>query len=190
MTEQEKGMGLSSDTDMPERFPEIVRGNIPNVTDEDVRKIEKMYTYPPELPEKLAWDYTTDVDWTCNVANVASAYKNVARRQLFSVSPATHGLDLMYQFYDNRTISLPSLRDVEIACASQAILLQFMFRRDFHLPAHARFAMKLSDWPFYGDGGVFVNFTIDGFKVGPVPQIMREKTKLINNLVQNPLKGV
>lgn len=79
---------------MPNRFPEIVRANIPNASNETVTKLRDLYSFPSELPEKLAWDYTTDVVWSCTVSNIAEAYSDRARRFVFSVPPATHGLDL------------------------------------------------------------------------------------------------
>jgi hypothetical protein len=183
-------MGLSTDRDMPSRFPEVVRANIPGATDQDIKSLQAMYPYPPDLPKKLAWDYTTDVDWSYNVANFASAYKNVARRQLFSVQPATHGLDIAYYFYDNRTVPMPSQADVDLAYATEAILLQFLFRQDFDLPVNASFAKKLSDWPVYGEGEVFANVTLSGFEIGAVPQDLRKKCDFIDALVRDPSKGV
>jgi hypothetical protein len=184
-------MGLSSDFDMPARFPEVVRGNIPNATDADISSFKDLYPYPPGLPEKLAWDFTTDIDWTCNVANIASAYKHIARRQLFSVPPALHGLDLMYYFYDEKTMSMANEEDVQLAEAAKAMLLQFMFGKDFELPTEAKFAKELSTWPVYGDEDVFANVTLDGgYEVGAVPPGLQKKCEAINALVMGPENGV
>lgn len=185
-----QGLGLSSDHGMPDRFPGVVRANIPGATDADIEALLAMYPCPPETPEYLAWDYTTDVDWTCNVANFAAAYKHIARRQLFSVPPGTHGLDLSYYFYDNVTIPLATQADIDLAYAAEAMLLQFMFREDFDLPATARFARKLSEWPVYGDGEVYTNVTLDGFDFEPVAEHLVQRCKLINSLIQDPNKGV
>ena len=87
-------MGLSSDRDMPQRFPLLVRANIPNASDHAIKTLQSLYSYPPELPEKLAWDEVTDIVFACNSLNIARAYKNIARRYIFSVPPATHALDL------------------------------------------------------------------------------------------------
>jgi hypothetical protein len=175
---------------MPTRFPEIVRANIPGATDQDVVALQALYPYPPDVPEFLAWDYTTDICWTCNVANIASAYKHIARRQLFAVPPGYHGQDLSYYFYDNVTIPLTTQEDIDVAYASEAMLLQFMFGRDLELPADARFARKLSEWPVLGDGEVYANVTLEGFDFEPVAEHLRQRCGVINTLVRDPAKGV
>jgi hypothetical protein len=96
----------------------------------------------------------------------------------------------MYQFYDNRTVPMPSQEDVGIAYATQAVLLQFMFRQDFDLPADAPYAKKLSDWPMYGDAETFANVTLGGYEVAPVPASLRRKCDVINALVRDPMKQV
>ena len=85
---------------MPTRFPELVRANIPNVSNESIAKLQSLYTYPPQLPEQLAWDYVTDIVFGCSASNIAAAYVNRAKRFVFSVPPAFHGADLscMYDF--------------------------------------------------------------------------------------------
>lgn len=82
---------------MPNRFPEVVRANIPNASNESIAKLQSMYPFSPELPEQLAWDYTTEVVWACSVSNIAEAYADRGRRFLFSVSPAVHGQDISCQ---------------------------------------------------------------------------------------------
>ncbi|KAJ4301240.1 hypothetical protein N0V90_003331 [Kalmusia sp. IMI 367209] len=56
-----EGLGLSSDYGMPSRFPDLVRANIPNASNESIATLQSMYSYQTSLPEKLAWDYVTDV---------------------------------------------------------------------------------------------------------------------------------
>jgi len=79
---------------MPNRFPEVVRATIPNLSNDSIAKLQSMYPFPPDLPEFLAWQYTTDLVFGCTASNVAEAYPDRARRFLFSVPPANHGLDI------------------------------------------------------------------------------------------------
>lgn len=86
-------MGVSSDENMPQAFGDLVRRVIPTATNETVADIQSYYDFG-ETPEKLAWDWTTDIVFSCNAANAAAAYKDASRRYIFSVPPATHGQDL------------------------------------------------------------------------------------------------
>ena len=86
---------------MPQRFPEIVRAHLPNATNSSIAKLQAFYPFPAELPEKLAWDYTTDVVWGCPAYNLAVAYKDRARRFVFSVPPAYHGADMACKLYES-----------------------------------------------------------------------------------------
>lgn len=72
----------------------------------------------------------------------------------------------------------------------EAMLLQFMFRQDFELPADASFARKLSEWPVFGDGGVYANVTLEGFGFEPVAEHLQRRCEVINAIVQNPTNGV
>jgi hypothetical protein len=91
-------MGTASDRDMPSRFPSIVRANLPNISNESIATLQSMYSYQRELPEKLAWDYTTDIVFGCSAANIVNAYAEIARRFLLSIPPATHGLDIACKY--------------------------------------------------------------------------------------------
>ena len=175
---------------MPDRFAEMVRANIPLATYEDIELLLRLYPFPPDFPEFLAWDYTTDVCWTCNTANIASAYKHIARRQLFSVPPGFHGQDLSYYFYDSRTVPMPSQDDIDITYAAEAMLLQFMFGRDFELPEDAPLAKHLSEWPVVGKGNVYANVSLQGFGIGEVADHLQLRCEVINGLVRDPSKGV
>jgi hypothetical protein len=65
-----------------------------------------------------------------------------------------------------------------------------MFRNDLELPANARFARKLSDWPVFGEGGVYANVTLGGFQFEPVAEHLQQRCEVINGLVRDPTKGV
>ena len=175
---------------MPARFSEVVRANIPGATDDDIELLRALYPFPSNLPEFLAWDYTTDICWTCNSANIASAFKHIGRRQLFAVPPGYHGLDLSYYFYDNVTIPLATQEDIDVAYASEAMLLQFMFRKDLTLPMDARFARKLSEWPVLGEGKVYANVTLAGFDFEPVAEFLQRRCEVIDAMVRDPKNGV
>ena len=85
-------MGLAHDTGLPEYFPTMVRQILSTASNETIADIESHYDFAGN-PAKLAWDWTTDVIFACNAANIAAAYKGSARRYVFSVPPAIHGQD-------------------------------------------------------------------------------------------------
>ena len=83
---------MSHDTGLPEYFPAMVRQILSTASNETIADIESHYDFAGN-PAKLAWDWTTDVIFACNAANIAAAYKGSARRYVFSVPPAIHGQD-------------------------------------------------------------------------------------------------
>lgn len=88
-------MGISSDLDdIDGGFRTLVRRIFTTASNETIEYIQSHYDYA-ENPAKLAWDWTTDVIFGCNAANIASAFKDVASRYLFSAPPATHGQDML-----------------------------------------------------------------------------------------------
>lgn len=89
-----EGMHMSPDADMPNAFPALVRETVPNADDATIRRIQSLYEYPAELPQKLAWDWATDMTFACNAYFTAKAYGDRARRYVMAIPPATHGLDL------------------------------------------------------------------------------------------------
>lgn len=85
-------MGTSSDEGMPGAFPGLVRQLIPGANDSTIAALQSLYE-PLSQPERLAWDWSTDVIFQCNAYNLANAYSDRAKRYIMSVPPATHGLD-------------------------------------------------------------------------------------------------
>lgn len=88
-------MGTSSDTNMPEAFPDLVRKILPAASDATITSIEEHFPYPADLPEELAWDWTTAIIFECNAYNVANAFKRKTHRYIMSIPPATHGQDVL-----------------------------------------------------------------------------------------------
>jgi carboxylesterase type B len=91
---ENEGMYMSPSDGMPETFPPLVRETAPGASDETIARIQSMYDYPPGLPEKLAWDWATDISFACNAYSIAKAYSNKAQRNVMTIPPATHGQDI------------------------------------------------------------------------------------------------
>lgn len=85
---------LSSDQDMPELFPSIVRRIIPSASNQTIANIESQYQYPTNHTEELAWEWTGDAVFFCHSYGIAEAMPNVTRRYIMTVPPATHGEDV------------------------------------------------------------------------------------------------
>lgn len=106
-----QGMGTSSDTNMPQAFPDLVRKVLPTANNATIAAIQAHFPYPPGLPEELAWDWTTAIIFECNAYNLATAFKDRTRRYIMSISPATHGEDMLCKLPSH----FPSLPSTSIA---------------------------------------------------------------------------
>ncbi|KAL2106177.1 hypothetical protein VUR80DRAFT_7098 [Thermomyces stellatus] len=168
-----EGMGLSSDEGMPEAFGELVRRVLPTATNETIAEIQSHYDFG-DIPEKLAWDWTMDTVFSCNAANVAAAYKDAARRYIFSVEPATHGQELTYAFYvDQETTPVERPED---ARAFQRNVLAFLHGREI-------------DWPVYGSEKRVMNITSDGYNNVELPAELDTRCEMVNRVVRDPANG-
>lgn len=102
---------------MPDEFHKIVRHFLPGADDTTVERIKSLYNVPAENPDKLAWDWYTDVIFACNAYHTAQAYKDKARRYYMSIPPAVHGLDVtcmivpVLSYSHSRTKAVPQLTD-------------------------------------------------------------------------------
>ncbi|SPN96553.1 uncharacterized protein DNG_00076 [Cephalotrichum gorgonifer] len=168
-----EGMGTSNDEGLPEAFPALVRQIFPTASNDTVAYIQSHYDFA-DNPAKLAWDWTTDVIFACNAANVARAYKDGSRRYIFSVSPAIHGQDILYTFYtDQEATPVEKPGD---ARAFQRNLLDFLHGRDI-------------DWPIYGSENRVVNITLDGFDNVQLPDDLAARCEMINEVARDPENG-
>jgi hypothetical protein len=182
---------------MPNRFPELVRANIPNVSDHKIAELQALYDVPSNLPEKLAWDFVTDIVFGCNALAIAGAYEETARRFIFSVPPATHGLDLScklsatynrhrlittdFFFNNNKTTPVSS---IETAHEAESVLLQFMFDQELGVGLH------LSEWNSFAEGMTTANITVDGFSFKPLANDTAKRCQHVRRLISDPSNGV
>lgn len=91
---EHEGMGLISDENMPQGFSDLVRINFPTASNKTIDRIQSLFPYPPDLPEKLAWDWFTAITHACHSHSIAKAYGDKARRYIMTIPPAIHAQDL------------------------------------------------------------------------------------------------
>ena len=89
-----EGLGTTPDVRTMDEFATLVRRLLPGANNATVQRIRELYPYPNSQLQNVAADWTTDVAFGCNSQAIANVYANKTRRYVFSVPPATHGLDL------------------------------------------------------------------------------------------------
>ncbi|KAK2776710.1 hypothetical protein FQN53_002502 [Emmonsiellopsis sp. PD_33] len=157
-----EGQGLSSDENMPENFPTIVKRVFPSASNETIKRIQDLFPLKDdEPPEKLAWDWTTSVLFACTSENIARAYAKIGkgRRYFLSAPPATHGFDMYYLLHINSTLT--PLHNETIALQSQSYLRNFVSAEDAELPTPP----ETPDWPLYGPEAATLEIRENEFKV-------------------------
>ncbi|KAK2759967.1 hypothetical protein FQN54_002703 [Arachnomyces sp. PD_36] len=170
-----EGMGLSSDENMPQAFPELVRINFPTASNETIERIKALFPYPPELPEKLAWDWITSIVYACHGQSIAKAYGDKARRYVMTIPPAIHGQDLSYLFFINNATTPVS--NVEVARQTQSYFMQFIRGE------------ALQEWPTYGTEFNIMDISEDGFEVKPDPWETSDICPTLFEVVMDPENG-
>ncbi|KAH8799813.1 putative lipase 2 [Xylogone sp. PMI_703] len=169
-----EGMTLSHDVGLPAYFPTMVRQILSTASNATVADIQSYYNYGSN-PAKLAWDWTTDVLFASNAANIAAAYSTKSRRYIFSIPPSIHGQDLSYYFYvDQETTPVDN---IEIARSMQKILLRFLYGHKI-------------DWPIYGADKQIINVTVNGYEYPLLPADLKARSDMINRVVLDPTNGV
>ncbi|PGH06545.1 hypothetical protein AJ79_06484 [Helicocarpus griseus UAMH5409] len=167
---------------MPEIFPEYVRGTIPNASNETIERIRSLYSYPPELPIKLGWDWATDVVFACNAYLTAKAYANRSQRHVMSMSPAAHGQDLNYWFFQNN-ITTP------VANVTMARQFQEYVRRFVTGARNTMTFKRLEDWPLYGWSETVFNVTSRGFERQRDYWEQNQRCQILGDIIDDPENG-
>lgn len=90
----EEGLFTTPDIENKHEFTQLVRRFVPGASNATVQRIRALYPYPDSQIQQVAKDWTTDAVWACNSQAIADAYAGITRRYVFSVPPASHGLDL------------------------------------------------------------------------------------------------
>jgi carboxylesterase type B len=88
-----EGLGMTTDVSTLEDFGTLVRRLVPEASNFTIKNLRALYPYPDSQLQMAANDWTTDVVFACNARAIAKAYANKTQRYVFSVPPATHGLD-------------------------------------------------------------------------------------------------
>ncbi|EEQ28242.1 hypothetical protein McanMca71_005942 [Microsporum canis] len=177
-----EGLGQAPPDHMPELFPYLVRGTIPHASDETVQKIQSLYSYPPDLPAKLGWDWVTDISYACNAYYTAKAYAQKAQRYVMSVPPATHALDQSYYFYqDNTTTPVTSVR--------LAREFQEHVRRFITDGKNKKKFPSLEDFPTYGHSETIFNITLDGWKKERDYWETNRRCQILQEIIADPKNG-
>ncbi|KAK4119128.1 putative lipase 2 [Parathielavia appendiculata] len=169
-----EGMGLSFDVGMPENFPFLVRQIFTTASKKTITDMQSMYDFAGN-PARLAWDWTTDVIFACNAANIANAYQDRARRYIFSAPPAVHGQDLSYIFYADQETT--PAEDVQATVVFRKNLLNFLY------------GCRI-DWPHYGRDKKITNVTATEFDTMPLPADLDARCQKVNKMVLDLANGV
>ncbi|RMZ45496.1 carboxyl ester lipase [Aspergillus flavus] len=175
-----EGLGLTPEISTYEGFATLVRRLVPGASNATVQHIRDMYPYPDSQLQLVANSWTTDIVFACNARAVAKAYGNRTQRYLFSVPPATHGLDLYYYFY-REGAEFPGL-NVSHARQFQLEVLKFTagkFKQN----------NRTDNWPFYAPGAKMVNVTAEGIEQSVDPWARMPNCEIILKTVMDKRNG-
>lgn len=204
-------MGTSSDENMPEAFPDLVRRVLPTASNTTIAAIEAHFPYPADNPAELAWDYTTAMAFECNAYNIANSFKDKTHRYIMSIPPATHGQDVLCMLYHELTyqsafqkwyVSLTSADmfysdDVTTPVANVTTALQYQtYIRQFvsgnakpYLSDTVNATNLAPDWPVYGQDSRFFNISLGGFVDEVMPASREESCNFLNQVTTDPVNG-
>ncbi|KAJ3492194.1 hypothetical protein NLG97_g5451 [Lecanicillium saksenae] len=166
-----EGLYTSSDDNMPDAFPALVRRMLPGTSNETVAAIQNQYH--PHVPEQLAWDWTTDVVFACQAYNLANALPDRTNFYINSIPPAAHGQDILYYFYvdqESTPVDYP-----ELARAYQDKIINFMYGKEI-------------DWPLYEGVKNMYNITSEFVKT-TMPKDLQDRCNFINSVVLDRKNG-
>ncbi|KAJ6786238.1 hypothetical protein PWT90_04910 [Aphanocladium album] len=166
-----EGLYTSSDSNMPDAFPALVRRMLPDASNETIASIQSHYN--PQVPEQLAWDWTTDVVFACQAYNLANALPDRTNFFINSIPPAAHGQDLLYYFYTDQESTYVDYP--ELARAYQDKIINFMYGKEIA-------------WPNYGVNRNMYNITSE-FMNTTLPNHLQARCDFINSLVLDKKNG-
>ncbi|KAF3481766.1 uncharacterized protein GIQ15_04525 [Arthroderma uncinatum] len=182
-----EGNGLSTDSNMPEAFPGYVRINFPTASNETIQRIQNLFPFPPDKPERLAWDWLTSIVYACHSTTITKAYGSKAYRYVMRIPPATHALDLTYFFFvDNQTTPVVSY---DVARQSQEYLYQFLLGKGDKGDASLLPSPKYPAWPPYGTNFHTMDIVEHGFELKTDPWETNGICRTLIDIVKDPENG-
>ncbi|KAA8645634.1 hypothetical protein EYZ11_003494 [Aspergillus tanneri] len=175
-----EGANTTPDITTHEEFAAFVRGFVTGASDDTINRIRDLYPYPDSQIQTVAENWITDIVYACNAQAISKAYARTAQRYVFSVPPATHGMDVDYYFYkDNASTPVSS---VPIARQFQSELLSFA-KEDIGKRNSTR-------WPLYSTGSKIANVTLDGLKATVDPWATKKNCDIIFEIIMDRENGV
>ncbi|KAE8151363.1 carboxyl ester lipase [Aspergillus avenaceus] len=173
-----EGFATTPDIYTPEELNALIRKVLPGGSNATVQRIRDLYPYSDSQVQKIAQDWTTDSVWACNSQAIANAYANKTQRYVFSVPPASHGMDVNYMFFkDNDSTPVES---VSLARQFQSQILQFS--RD-------SVGTRNTIWPLYSTGSKTANFTLAGLETGVDPWAVEPNCDMILEAIMDRSNG-
>ncbi|KIX09168.1 uncharacterized protein Z518_00247 [Rhinocladiella mackenziei CBS 650.93] len=181
---QNEASTLSSDSNMPEAFPSLVRRILPSASNVTIATIHSFYRYPPSLPEKLAWDWTGDAVFFCHALAMIGKYGGRARKYVMSIPPAVHGQDLSYSFYPNFPLGFDV--DEGTARGLQQLLGDFMYGRPLEFNGIGGERLQ---WHSFGNDAAILNITANRFEMDTTVEDV-ERCRKVNAIMMDEKNGI
>lgn len=203
---QNDGMDMVGDDNMPAAFGDLVRTVFTTADNQTVARIQSLFPFPADLPEKLAWDWLTSVAFACHSQSIAQAYQEKARRYVMTIPPATHGQDLYCKFgppiafrrssvLNSPLIIVPDIffvdnattpvNHVDMAHQIQDSILQFVYNDE----AADREQCGPQEWPVYGSDANTMTFSETGWDVVTDPWVASGICKTLLQIIVDPQNG-
>jgi len=108
---------------------------------------------------------------------------SVARSALCSDADST----VDFFFADNTTTPVAS---IQTAYAAQAILLEYIFRKELPVKPDVPYSHSLHNWKHFGQDTNTANITEAGFEFVPYPNAIAQRCAYLNSLLEDPKNGV
>ena len=108
---------------------------------------------------------------------------SVSRSTLYSYADGT----IDFFFTDNTTTPVAN---IQTAYAAQAILLEYIFRKELPVKPDVPYPHSLHDWKHFGKDTDTANITEAGFEFVPYPDATARRCAYLNSLLEDPKNGV
>lgn len=153
---------------------------------ETISQVEAMY---PNTTGDAFDIFSKDGDYACHAYQVAKTFGSNAYRYSMSISPATHGQDQFYYFFED--VPNTPVSDKQIARRLQVYFRRFILQSSLGggecddggvltTPKH---------WPSYSSSQRWMNITEDGFELVVGEPDQSKRCDFLLDLIADPKNG-